>query len=168
MTLRDWMLVIIVSAVAALFAFATIPPQRTFTPDNLAYFDMASGKPAQAPFCFRILVPSIARLLPLSPPIALRLITYVCMAGVYLCGLYLCRLEGINLAASFGGLLLFYCSRPHLFTYYNPYLSRRSRMARHFWPMYYLRETTVFLLHCNCGDWCACARVRLISLRGLV
>ncbi len=117
------MLVIIVSAVAALFAFATIPPRQTFTPDNLAYFDMASGKPAQAPFCFRILVPSIARLLPLSPPIALRLITYVCMAGVYLCGLYLCRLEGINLAASFGGLLLFYCSRPHLFTYYNPYLT---------------------------------------------
>jgi hypothetical protein len=45
------------------------------------------------------------------------------MAGVYLCGLYLCTVEGIGIVASLSGLLLFYCSRPHLFTYYNPYLT---------------------------------------------
>lgn len=123
MSLRNWLAAIIVAAAAALFAFATVAPRQSLTPDNVAYVAMASGKPAQAPFCFRILVPFVASLLPLPPLSALRLITCFCMVGVYLCGLYLCSAEGINIAGSLSALLLFYCSRPHLFTYYNPYLT---------------------------------------------
>ncbi len=123
MTLRNWLVVIIVAVVAALFAFATVSTRHSFTLDNLAYIDMANGKAAQAPFCFRILVPFVAKLLPLPPSAGLRLITCICMAGIYLCGLYLCTVEGIGIVESLSGLLLFYCSRPHLFTYYNPYLT---------------------------------------------
>jgi len=123
MTLRNWLVAILVAVAAALFAFATLAPRQTPTPDNVAYVAMASGKPAQAPFCFRILVPFVAGLLPLPPLAALRVITCVCMAGVYLCGLYLCNKEGVNIAASLPALLLLYCSRPNLFNYYNPYLT---------------------------------------------
>jgi hypothetical protein len=123
MTARNWLVAIVAVVAAALFAFATISPRQTLTPDNAAYVAMASGKPAQAPFCFRVLVPFVAGLLPLPAPAALRLITCVCLAGVYLCGLYLCNIEGANIAASMSALLLLYCSRPNLFNYYNPYLT---------------------------------------------
>jgi len=123
MTPRNWLVAIIVASAGALFAFATLAPRQSLTPDNVAYVAMASGNPAQAPFCFRILVPFVAGLLPLPPLAALRLITCVCMAGVYLCGVYLCDIEGVNVAASLSALLILYCSRPNLFNYYNPYLT---------------------------------------------
>jgi hypothetical protein len=123
MTLRNWLVAIVIATIATLFAVAVLSPRQSLTPDNVAYVAMASGKPAQAPFCFRMLVPFVAGLLPLPPLAALRFITCMCMAGVYVCGLYLCNLEGVNKIASLSALLLFYCSRPHLFNYYNPYLT---------------------------------------------
>ncbi len=77
---------------------------------------------ANTPFRYRVLVPILARLLPLSAPEALRLITYFSLFLTYYTVLLIGLKIGLNRWGALVGLLLIFTSNVHLYNYNNPFL----------------------------------------------
>lgn len=93
--------------------------------DAAAYVAMVEGRGADAPspFKFRLLVPLLARALPLPPAEALQAITYLSLFGAYLLILNAAAVVGLSVTASAFGLLSVWGSTWHLYHFYNPYLT---------------------------------------------
>lgn len=93
--------------------------------DAMVYTSMAEGDftNVSAPFKYRLLVPTIAWLLPFSAIVSLKLVSYAGLFLFYVFTLLTCRQLGFGLAASFGGLFAVYSTVWHLYNYQNPYLT---------------------------------------------
>lgn len=95
--------------------------------DALSYAAMISGSDAvESPYRFRIVVPWLARALPLAPAHALALLSYLSLAATYACLLLLARALRIGAPASLIGLLMAIFTAPHLYNFHNPYLTDSS------------------------------------------
>jgi len=97
----------------------------TIQGDTIAYVSMIEGdlSSTAAPFKYRVLVPLLARLLPLSPTESLRVISYASLLICYVIALLTCSKMGINMFASVGGFLTVFFSPLHLYNYHNPFLT---------------------------------------------
>lgn len=97
----------------------------TISGDTLVYTDMIDGniQGAREPFRYRVLVPLIARALPFSPTLGLKIIAYVSLFAAYVFAMSACKRLGLSLSASFFGLFALYTSVWHLYNYHNPFLS---------------------------------------------
>lgn len=141
-------------------------PEMTISGDTLVYVAMIEGEidSAPTPFKYRVLVPLIGRVLPLSPTASLKAIAYVSLFLTYLFALLACRKLGLGLLPSSFGLFVLYTSVWHLYNFHNPYLTDAFQLmalslmfyalVHHavmmFWPGAVLgilaRETTIFLV----------------------
>ena len=110
--------------------------------DALVYTSMASGdySDVSAPFRYRVLVPSIAWLLPFSAVLSLKLVSYAGLFFFYFISLVTCRRLGLSVFASFLGLATVYSSVWHLYNYQNPYLT--DTMALVFLSLIFLSATS--------------------------
>jgi len=133
LSLSNIVLIIIISLLF-LFVGHSFILQRTFFNttkyfaiggDTNAYVSMIEGNwiNAPSPFKFRILVPFLASLLPLSPTESLRLISYLSLFFCYLFILLTCTKMGLNTNYSIIGLLAVWASAWHLYNYHNPFLT---------------------------------------------
>jgi hypothetical protein len=122
---------IAIAAGLALFGALSVLPVRIPTLDTHAYVSMAQGNYSAVgtPFRYRVVVPALAGMLPTSPLLGLRLITYVSMAGVYFLGLTECASLGIVGWPALCALMVIFCSRANLFNFYNPYLTDATGLA---------------------------------------
>jgi hypothetical protein len=102
-----------------------IPPRNPPSSDTDQYVSMLEGRfdLANAPQRYRVVVPFLARLLPLPPLSALRLITVVSLLLAYLVCFAECSLLNIGAAATSISVVAMFCSRPILFNYFNPFLT---------------------------------------------
>ncbi len=102
-------------------------PERvgSLTIDTVQYVKIIEGRfdDAMLPYRYRILVPSIARLLPFSPPAALKLITYVALYFCYLIGLLILMKMSFSMGSSVAAMLAVFAIPLHLLNYSNPYLT---------------------------------------------
>ncbi len=103
----------------------TIAPRNTPTIDTAHYVNMLEGRfdLAPAPCRYRVVVPFLAHLLPLSPLSALRFITWASLLLAYLLCYAESSLLNIGLAATSISVAAMFCSRPNLFNYFNPFLT---------------------------------------------
>lgn len=85
--------------------------------------DVASITEVEEPFRYRIVVPLLARALPLSPAEALAAISWASLAASYALMLMIARHLGITARAAVLGLCCAVFSAPHLYNYHNPYLT---------------------------------------------
>ena len=99
--------------------------EMTISGDTLVYVSMIEGDfdSAPNPFKYRVLVPAIGKVIPLSPTASLKAIAYVSLFLAYLFALLACRKLGLGLLASFFGLFVLYSSTWHLYNFHNPYLT---------------------------------------------
>lgn len=103
-----------------------------------------------SPLRYRVLVPWIARHLPLDPVHALMAITYVSMVGAYTFILLTCRRLGLSASASIGGLALMFVFLPNLDVYFNPLLTDGFALMM-LSVMTYAFVTGSFWLFAACG-----------------
>lgn len=96
----------------------------TIRGDTLAYVHMIEGEPDQAtaPYTHRLLIPFIASLLPVQPHVALGIISYLSLFGVYWVVLITGRFLRTPLLSRFLGLLIIWACSTHLYNYNNPFL----------------------------------------------
>ena len=97
----------------------------TIRGDTFAYVSMIEGNwiTTPAPFKFRILVPFLASLLPLSPTDSLIFISYISLFFCYIFIFLTCEKLGLNIRSSAIGLLTVWGSRWHFYNYHNPFLT---------------------------------------------
>lgn len=76
-----------------------------------------------SPFAFRVLVPWLARQLPVPAASALQIITYTSLFGCYVVVMASCRVLGLRLRDSIFGLAAIWGSTWHLYYFWNPYLT---------------------------------------------
>lgn len=134
-----------IAVTLVLFGVLTVLPVRTPTFDTQFYVSMAQGKYSGVMTSerYRVVVPTLAGLLPVSPLLALRLITCVSMAAVYLLALTECSSIGIVGWPALSALTVIFCSRVNLYNFYNPYLTDGMGLAVLF-----------FLSWCFLADFC--------------
>ena len=130
---RRYLLILLIPVVLLLIGATAIlhrkdnAPERvgSLTIDTVQYVKMIEGRfdDAMPPYRYRIGVPSIARLLPLPPPAALKLITYVSLYFCYLIGLLILMKMSFSMAPSAAALLAVFAIPLHLMNYTNPYLT---------------------------------------------
>jgi hypothetical protein len=97
---------LLLAAVAAVWAWC-FWPRGQFLADTVNYLHLAQGRTVGQPFCGRLLVPGLVRLLPLPPHAGFFLITYASLAGFLWCvHRLLRRLEVPPLSAAAVPLLL--------------------------------------------------------------
>ena len=136
-----------------------------FTIDNTIYFSMVQGdyQHIYLPFKYRILVPFLASCLPLSPSLALKIISVISLAICYLFTLLSCRKLGYDNFQSMIGLFVSYATTSHLLNYQNLYMTDAfqlmiialiffSLVSNNFWLFLFsiilgilARETTIIL-----------------------
>jgi hypothetical protein len=96
----------------------------TLVGDSLSYVAMIRGDDlVESPFRFRLVVPMLARLLPLPPAQALAVLSWLALAAVYALLLSSARRLGVSTWPALGGLVLAVCTPTHLYNYHNPYLT---------------------------------------------
>lgn len=110
--------------------------------DALVYTIMANGDYSEVsePFRYRVLVPSIAWLLPFSAVLSLKLVSYAGLFLFYFISFVTCRKLGVSFFASFLGLATVYSSVWYLYNYQNPYLT--DTMALAFLSLIFLTATS--------------------------
>jgi hypothetical protein len=93
--------------------------------DATFYTRMVEGPMAgvPAPFRFRVLVPWLARQLPVPAPLALLIISYCSLFGCYVIVMASCRAIGLGLRESIFGVVAVWGSPWHLYHFWNPYLT---------------------------------------------
>lgn len=97
---------------------------RNMSYDALQYISMIEDdfSSTVVPYRNRILVPALAKLIPLPAPDALRLITYTSLFVTYYAVLLIGLKIGLNQWGSLAGLLLIFTSNVHVYNYNNPFL----------------------------------------------
>lgn len=97
---------------------------RNMSSDALQYICMIEGdfSCASVPFRNRVLVPTLAKLIPLPAPDALRLITYTSLFMTYYAVLLIGLKIGLNQWGALAGFLLIFTSNAHIYNYNNPFL----------------------------------------------
>lgn len=133
--------------------------------DALKYIGMVEGnwESVNPPFRYRILVPLLARLIPLAPDQALRLLNYISLFMFYLICQHLAWFHGLKFSSGVGGIIAVFASFIHLYSYHDPYLTDSFQLMviaamllcffRHSFVMFLglavvgilARETTIFL-----------------------
>jgi hypothetical protein len=110
--------------------------------DSNAYIEMVQGhwRTMRVPFRYRVFVPWLAHLLPVSPLTALRLISYVSLFGFYAITLATCRTFTLTRNASFVGLFAIFTAWWHLYQYNNPFVIDS-------FVLFVLSATVLALLH---------------------
>ena len=101
------------------------PPGLHLGYDATFYVRMVEGPMTGVPppFSFRVLVPWLARLLPLPAPAALLVISYASLFGCYLIIMASCRVAGLRLRDAIVGVVSIWGSTWHLYGFWNPYLT---------------------------------------------
>jgi hypothetical protein len=126
--------------------------------DSNAYIEMVEGhwRTMRVPFRYRIFVPWLAHLLPMSPVNALRLITYVGLYGFYVIVLATCRTLALGQIASLVGLFSVFTAWWHLYQYNNPFLIDG-------FVLFILSATVFALLHDKFGWFVVLLMVGLLA-----
>lgn len=137
--LRYYLLIVGISVLLVVLGHAVILhrtpaspyPELVMAGDSDYYFAMAEGRAGDVPipFRYRVLVPFIARLLPLDLPISFMLITYLSLFVCYILALITCRKLGLYPFASIVGLFALFTTSAHLYNYHNPYLTDALALA---------------------------------------
>jgi hypothetical protein len=111
-------------AACTVAAAVAIVPKRALCGDAVLYTQLITGGvDVEAPFRFRVVVPWLARILPLAPAGALAAISYASLLASYTLVL-LCALRlRLGFAAAALGLAAAVLSPVHLYAYHNPYLT---------------------------------------------
>lgn len=92
--------------------------------DAQLYVDLVRGGiDVEAPFRYRVVVPLLARALPLAPERALALISWLSLAACYALLLLLARRLKIGAGAAALGILLATFTGTHLYNYQNPFIT---------------------------------------------
>lgn len=99
--------------------------------DAAEYLAMVEGGPGDAlpPFRYRVLVPFLAKVLPLPADQALRAISYASLFLAYLLLMATGLRLGLPPAAAVAGLLAVFASSLHLYNYFNPFLADAFQVA---------------------------------------
>jgi hypothetical protein len=94
-------------------------------PDSVMYLGMITNgiRSVPQPFCFRPLVPLLAKALPLSLPHAFFLITHLALTGTILMLLMTAWRMGLSCISCIFGTLVVFCSPAFLYCYHNPVLT---------------------------------------------
>ncbi len=92
--------------------------------DAQLYVDLVRGGiDVEAPFRYRVVVPLLARALPLAPESALAAISWLSLAACYALLLLLARRLQIGAGAAALGIVLASCTGTHLYNYQNPFIT---------------------------------------------
>jgi hypothetical protein len=92
--------------------------------DAQLYVDLVrGGVDVEAPFRYRVVVPLLARALPLAPASALVVISWLSLAASYALLLVVARRLSIGAGAASLGLLLASLTGTHLYNYQNPFIT---------------------------------------------
>lgn len=127
--LVSWLRSLLLATVLAAVCIASVPARgehgdAKLVGDSVSYVAMVLGSSAApAPFRYRIVVPAIARGLPLAPARALALVSLLSLVATYALVLRTSRRLGVPDKAAITGLVTAVCSAPHLYSYENPYLT---------------------------------------------
>lgn len=92
--------------------------------DALEYVALIDGtRDVEAPYRYRVVVPFIARMLPLSAPRALICVSWLSLFATYALILHTSERLRISFGAAACGLTVAVFSAPHLYNYTNPFLT---------------------------------------------
>lgn len=105
--------------------FLIARPEPHLGYDATFYVRMVEGPMAgvPSPFRFRVLVPWLARQLPVPPPLALQIISYASLFGCYVIVMLSCRAIGLRLREAIFGVVAVWGSTWHLYGFWNPYMT---------------------------------------------
>ena len=108
-----------------------MPPNAPIAGDALRYVTMTEGGPSStiAPFRYRVVVPFLARLLPLPPPRALLVITVVSLLAFYVVTMRTSIALGASAPFAFVGLAALFFAFWHQYNFHNPYLTDGFQLA---------------------------------------
>lgn len=95
----------------------------TDTLDGQYYAAMSRGAPVPAPYRYRVLVPLLARLIPVAPDTALRLLTYAGLLAAYILTARTIRAFGLSDLGGAAGLLALIVTPTHASYFTMPYLT---------------------------------------------
>jgi len=76
-----------------------------------------------APFRYRFLVPLIVSELPVSAETGFRIVTFLCLALMYVMALVIADALGVSRRGSLVALFSMFCARTHAYNYWNPLLA---------------------------------------------
>ncbi len=93
------------------------------------YVRMIEGAPVPMPYASRVLVPTVARVLPATPATALHVLTDVSLAIWWLLAFAICRSLRVSSLASSIALIAVALSPPLLYQHHNPYLTDGAALA---------------------------------------
>ena len=122
---QEYKYVLLLAFALTVMGSVVIPPRTTQTPDTQNYVAMVEGKYSEAvsPFRYRVFVPALARVLPLQPLPAMRLITVLSLFGIYSVAMLLCFRAGAGFQPTLIAVSAYFVSRPNMYNYYDPYLT---------------------------------------------
>ena len=124
-----WLSTLLVAAALFAVCVAYVPArgelgEDALVGDAISYASMVRGERAvPAPFRYRIIVPLLARALPVSPPQGLAIVSWASLLAAYLVILASARRLGLGRISSAVGLAAAAFTAPHLYHYQNPYLT---------------------------------------------
>lgn len=131
--LTRYLIPLVIPAIFVLAGATLIIPRSDTAPervgalrgDTLEYVKMIDGRytDAMSPYRYRVLVPTIARLLPWPAARSMKIITYVSLYMSYLLGWLILRKMAFPTWASLTGLAAVFLMPIHLYNYSNPYLT---------------------------------------------
>lgn len=117
--------------------------------DAQLYVDLVRGGiDVEAPFRYRVVVPLLARALPLSPERALALISWLSLAACYALLLRLAHRLQIGALAAGTGLVLASCTGTHLYNYQNPFITDAAGLLTTTLCLYALLARRFILFAC--------------------
>jgi hypothetical protein len=105
--------------------FLTVPARINFSSNSAFYIEMTQHGPSSvvSPFRYRLLVPFLARLLPLPADRALLAISHVSLVGCLFLAMLISRRVGLSIPACVFGATAMFCSRASVYNYVNPYMT---------------------------------------------
>jgi hypothetical protein len=108
-----------------LIGFCAVPARIDVSSNSTSYIEMAQHgtSSVESPFRYRLLVPFLARLLPLPAEQALLVITHVSLVGCFFLAMLVCRRIGLSIPACIYGATALFCSRAVVYNYANPYMT---------------------------------------------
>jgi hypothetical protein len=124
-TLRTVLLFLVTAVLLDVIGYYTVPHRSDFSSNSAFYLTMVEhgARAVTTPFRYRVLVPFLARSLPMSADHALVLITHVSLIGCLLVAMLTCRELGLSIAACLFTALALFCSRAFTYNYLNPYMT---------------------------------------------
>jgi hypothetical protein len=92
------------------------------SPDAKIYLSMVEGPETKLPFARRMLVPTLASAIPVSPEQSLRILSYGSLLLFYCVSLFSLEILGFSLRTKILAIFAVFCCTGHLLLYQNPHI----------------------------------------------